>query len=140
MEHEITAPAAGRLEKVTVQVGDFVAEGVQVATLAAVAIDGQPAPATTATCGLPDLDDIRSDIAEIRDRHEADLDAARPEASARRHLAGKRTARENLADLSTRTPFVNTARLSSRRNVDGGRWTTSKPIHLPTASSPDSAG
>ncbi|MDV7269208.1 biotin/lipoyl-containing protein, partial [Rhodococcus oxybenzonivorans] len=105
MEHEIIAPAAGRLEKVTVQVGDFVAEGARVATLAAVAIDDQPADTTIATCGLPDLDDLRSDVAEIRDRHEAGLDAARPQASARRHVAGKRTARENLADLFDPSSF-----------------------------------
>jgi acetyl/propionyl-CoA carboxylase alpha subunit len=105
MEHEIIAPAAGRLEKVTVQVGDFVAEGARVATLAAVAFDDQPPATTIATRGLPDLDDLRSDVAEIRDRHEAGRDAARPEASAKRHLAGKRTARENLADLFDPSSF-----------------------------------
>ena len=35
----------------------------------------------------------------MRERHEIGLDAARPEAVARRHERGRRTARENLADL-----------------------------------------
>jgi acetyl-CoA carboxylase carboxyltransferase component len=36
---------------------------------------------------------------DVRTRHEATLDAARPEAVAKRHAAGRRTARENVADL-----------------------------------------
>ena len=35
----------------------------------------------------------------MRERHEIGLDAARPEAVARRHERGRRTARENLAEL-----------------------------------------
>ncbi|MDT2007421.1 carbamoyl-phosphate synthase large subunit [Rhodococcus opacus] len=97
MEHEIIAPTAGRLERVTVQVGDIVAEGAKVATLAA--LDSPSAATTITASGPPDLDDIRADVAEIRHRHEVGLDSARPDAIARRHLAGKRTARENLADL-----------------------------------------
>jgi acetyl-CoA carboxylase carboxyltransferase component len=41
----------------------------------------------------------RSDLDELGERVAATQDAARPEAVARRHAAGGRTARENLADL-----------------------------------------
>jgi acetyl-CoA carboxylase carboxyltransferase component len=41
----------------------------------------------------------RSDLHELRERVAATEDAARPEAVARRHAAGGRTARENLSDL-----------------------------------------
>ncbi|MEA2147502.1 MAG: hypothetical protein QOG59_3089 [Solirubrobacteraceae bacterium] len=41
----------------------------------------------------------RSDLDELDERVAATQDAARPEAVARRHAAGGRTARENLADL-----------------------------------------
>ena len=41
----------------------------------------------------------RSDLDELGERVSATQDAARPEAVARRHAAGGRTARENLADL-----------------------------------------
>jgi acetyl-CoA carboxylase carboxyltransferase component len=42
---------------------------------------------------------IRADLQRVLDRHARTLDAARPEAVARRHQAGGRTARENIADL-----------------------------------------
>ena len=42
----------------------------------------------------------------MRDRHEVGLDASRPEAVQRRHSTGKRTARENLADLVDDGSFV----------------------------------
>ncbi len=46
-----------------------------------------------------DLDHIRHDLQSFLDRRDRTLDAARPEALARRHLAGKRSARENIDDL-----------------------------------------
>jgi len=42
---------------------------------------------------------IRPDLAEVTARHKATLDEARPEAVARRHQTGRRTLRENIADL-----------------------------------------
>jgi acetyl-CoA carboxylase carboxyltransferase component len=48
----------------------------------------------------------RADLAEVRERHRLTLDAARPEALARRHARGQRTARENVADLVDPGSFV----------------------------------
>jgi acetyl-CoA carboxylase carboxyltransferase component len=48
----------------------------------------------------------RADLAEAMKRRAATLDAARPEAVERRHTAGGRTARENLADLVDPDSFV----------------------------------
>ena len=45
------------------------------------------------------LDHIRPDLAEVRERHRIGLDEGRPEVTARRHAGGRRTARENIADL-----------------------------------------
>src|SRR5581483_7058790 len=45
------------------------------------------------------LDREREDLAAVRHRHELGLDAARADAVTRRHDQGRRTARENLADL-----------------------------------------
>jgi acetyl-CoA carboxylase carboxyltransferase component len=53
-----------------------------------------------------DLDAIRPDLAEVLQRHAALLDAARPEAVARRRKTGQRTARENIADLCDTDSFV----------------------------------
>src|SRR5262249_48680920 len=46
-----------------------------------------------------DPDSIRADVAEVLDRHALTLDAARPEAVARRRKTHQRTARENVDDI-----------------------------------------
>jgi acetyl-CoA carboxylase carboxyltransferase component len=46
-----------------------------------------------------DLGAIRADLAELGRRQAGVLDAARPDVVARRHRQGRRTARENVADL-----------------------------------------
>ena len=53
-----------------------------------------------------DLDYIRPDLAEIVERHELGMDAARPEAVARRRKTGQRTARENVYDICDPDTYV----------------------------------
>ncbi len=53
-----------------------------------------------------DLEYIRPDLAEVMERHEIVMDAARPEAVARRRKTGQRTARENVEDLCDPGSFV----------------------------------
>ena len=48
----------------------------------------------------------RADLRAVRERHATGLDAARPEAVAKRHERGRRTARENLAELVDEGTFV----------------------------------
>src|SRR5665213_338166 len=48
----------------------------------------------------------RADLREVRERHEVGLDAARPEAVAERRERGRRTTRENLAELLDPESFV----------------------------------
>ncbi|MGE0067639.1 MAG: acyl-CoA carboxylase subunit beta [Solirubrobacterales bacterium] len=54
----------------------------------------------------------RQDLAELRARRALTEDAARPEAVQRRHAAGARTARENLADLVDPGSFVEYGRFA----------------------------
>src|SRR6202035_2125201 len=91
MEHEVLAETDGVVRRVAVAVGDAVQEGQL----------------------LPELErsaqgsaEERADLAAVRERHEIGLDAARPEAVARRHKRGQRTARENLTDLLDEGSFV----------------------------------
>nr|WP_051470865.1 carboxyl transferase domain-containing protein [Patulibacter minatonensis] len=70
-----------------------------------------------------DLDAIRPDLAEVHDRHARTLDAARPDAVARRRSRGQRTARENVADLVDAGSFVEYGALAvaaqrSRRSLE----------------------
>ncbi|CAB4858590.1 unannotated protein [freshwater metagenome] len=53
-----------------------------------------------------DLSRIRPDLAEVLARHEVGFDTARPEAVQRRRSVGRRTARENVADLVDQGSFV----------------------------------
>jgi acetyl-CoA carboxylase carboxyltransferase component len=53
-----------------------------------------------------EAEDVRADLGEALDRRRATRDEARPEAVARRHAAGGRTARENIADLVDPGSFV----------------------------------
>ncbi|HEU5084237.1 MAG TPA: carboxyl transferase domain-containing protein, partial [Acidimicrobiales bacterium] len=95
MEHVITAPRSGVVRAIEVAVGDAVFAGHELLRL-------EPAEVRVAA-GTGDedvdLDEIRPDLAEVYERHAFGLDENRPDAVERRRRFGKRTARENVADL-----------------------------------------
>jgi acetyl-CoA carboxylase carboxyltransferase component len=106
MEHELVAERDGVLSRIEVAVGDTVQEGQVLAVLAATDGDSDHGAAAAAagddaSAGAADgaAPAERDDLARVHERHAIGLDAARPEAVARRHDAGRRTARENLEDL-----------------------------------------
>ena len=102
MEHVIAAPANGTIRQITVTAGDTIAENHPLAFIEEHEID-ESAIITTAAI---DLEVIRPDLAEVLERHEIGLDAARPEAVARRRKTSQRTARENIEDLCDPGSFV----------------------------------
>lgn len=70
-----------------------------------------------------DLEKIRPELAELQQRKSFLWDENRPEAVAKRHKKGKRTARENIADLCDGDSFVEYGSLivaaqRSRRKID----------------------
>lgn len=95
MEHVVTAPAPGTVTEVRSRPGATTAAGDLLVRLLPSSV-GQEAAAVDEG---PDLDTERADLTRLRERQERRLDAARPEAVARRHARGQRTARDNLADL-----------------------------------------
>jgi acetyl/propionyl-CoA carboxylase alpha subunit/acetyl-CoA carboxylase carboxyltransferase component len=95
MQHGITAGGAVQVLQHCVAAGDFVAEGQLLMLLAPV--DQAAATAADAQAHGPDY--IRADLQRVRDRDALLQDAARPDAVAKRHAQGGRTARENIADL-----------------------------------------
>ena len=82
--------------------GDTVAEGHPLAFIEERQVDAAQLVAKTEL----NLEVIRPDLAEVLERHEIGLDAARPEAVARRRKTGQRTARENIDDLCDPGSFV----------------------------------
>jgi acetyl-CoA carboxylase carboxyltransferase component len=99
MEHELRAVTAGVVAALDVALGDVVQEGATLMRLtalsAALAVQAVPMTAPADSAPRP----VRADLAALRSRQALLQDAARPEAVARRHAQGGRTARENVADL-----------------------------------------
>ncbi|HEX3510858.1 MAG TPA: carboxyl transferase domain-containing protein, partial [Solirubrobacteraceae bacterium] len=103
MEHEVLAEAAGTVGRLAVRIGDEVEEGQLLLTLHPGGDHARaPGPPTAAEHPL----DERADLAAVAGRHAVGLDAARPDAVAKRRERGRRTARENLAELLDEGSFV----------------------------------
>ncbi|MDD7968976.1 acetyl-CoA carboxylase family protein [Actinomycetospora lemnae] len=102
MEHVVAAPRAGTVDDVRVAVGDDVTAGTVLALLGPGDAEGAAAEDTAAA----DPDHVRPDLAETLERHRLTTDEARPQAVAKRRDVGRRTARENLADLLDAGSFV----------------------------------
>jgi acetyl-CoA carboxylase carboxyltransferase component len=125
MHHEVTTPRAGRVWDLAVAVGEQVDEGQALASLetmtgavASPTVDAEAAPVKR------DADAIRPDLAELLERRRlASDDAARPQAVAKRHASGLRTARENVAQLCDAGSFSEYGALTlaaqrARRSVE----------------------
>lgn len=98
MEVPVASPAAGRIGTLGVAVGDLVAEGEALVELLHGA--GEPAAHGPADRPLSDADaEVHPGLAALHARRALLADAARPDAVARRHAAGRRTARENVEAL-----------------------------------------
>ena len=102
MEHEVRAEVSGIVERLGIEPGDTIFEGhpliILQAAEVAVSDEGEKEEL--------DLDYIRPDLQEVLDRKSAGFDQNRPEAVAKRHKTGRRTARENIAHLCDEGTFV----------------------------------
>jgi acetyl-CoA carboxylase carboxyltransferase component len=124
MEHPVVSPDDATVIAVLVAPGDTVRPGDPLVELAAIApghldrsatVDGPAAAGRPAAVGgsaqphppEPDPEhEVRADLAEVFARRAQLGDAARPEATRARHERGRRTARENVADLVDPGSFV----------------------------------
>src|SRR5271154_110302 len=108
MEHEVLAEADGVIASLAGAVGDVVEEGQLLLTLLPSVNGGAKSRGTGERAELaePRMTGERKDLRAVRERHAIGLDAARPEAVARRRERGRRTARENLAELLDPDTFV----------------------------------
>ena len=102
MEHPVRVHVSGVVGTVSVRVGDTVNEGDELVSIAAVDFE---------EAEFVDRVDVmngeeREDLARYRERRRLLSDAARPEAVAKRHGKGRRTARENIDALIDEGSFV----------------------------------
>ncbi len=108
MEHEVRAQHGGRVAELFFGIGDLVAQGDQLLSIQWAA----PAPPQldpVVASSMPsdqNAASLRPDLQRVLDRHAPTLDASRPEALAKRHAQGQRSARENIADLCDDDSFT----------------------------------
>jgi acetyl-CoA carboxylase carboxyltransferase component len=93
MEHPVSSEVDGAVALVHVAVGDTVEEGQLLLTIT----PGVVAPAAQHIDNAPTAE--RQDLLRYQKRRYLTTDVARPEAMAKRHGRGQRSARENIADL-----------------------------------------
>ena len=119
MEVPLQAPFSGIVRSIATAVGDVVGEGNLL-----VELEPGAAPVTAAAATPPPDPHVpRADLQRLLDRRALLDDASRPEALARRHALGARSARENLADLLDEGSLLEygafaVAAQRSRRSVD----------------------
>jgi acetyl/propionyl-CoA carboxylase alpha subunit len=102
LEHVITAPTAGYVRLSPNEVGAVISEGNPIMFFEEADV-GLSAIETSADF---DPDHIRPDLAELHARRALTLDAARPDAVAKRRARGYRTARENVDDIVDAGSFI----------------------------------
>ncbi|MGH8922020.1 MAG: biotin/lipoyl-containing protein, partial [Actinomycetes bacterium] len=102
MEHLVRAPRHGIVQSVTVAVSDTVAAGDPLLSLLPSDAAADSGEATAATTPATE----RREYADFVARRHRTTDEGRADAVARRHAAGRRTARQNVADLCDPGSFV----------------------------------
>lgn len=101
MEHIITAPVSGIVQRIDFQTGDAVSRDEHLMYLET---DHSTAGMTTEETQI-NLEAIRPDLQEFFERKAKTEDSARPQAIEKRHKKGMRSARENIADLVDEDSF-----------------------------------
>ena len=120
MEHVVRAEQGGTVISVAVAPGDAIVADQPVLELGPadeVAAVAEVTEEQIAAAG------VRADLQKVLDRHALTFDDARPDAVAKRHAKGLRTARENVADLCDFGTFDEYGQLAyaaqtARRDVD----------------------
>ena len=102
MEHVVAAPHAGVVARVAVAEGDTVRRDQRLLDVTKAEVREETGPEDAGA----DVGAVRADLDEVRQRHAAGQDEHRPEAVAKRHAAGRRTARENIAALCDEGTFL----------------------------------
>lgn len=111
MHHEIVAPSDGIVMSIDAGEGVTLMPGGLVMKLGEGNAENRsqrlPPPAdASARHEAPTIGLDRPDLSEVIERHQRGLDDARPEAVQKRRNRGRRTARENVADLVDAESFV----------------------------------
>ena len=123
MHHDVVAERPGIVSAVVVTVGAAVVVGDVLVEIDDSDDGTAPGDGENAAGGRSEAAGSRADLAEVVERHRVGLDESRPDAVERRRRLGRRTARENIAELVDRGSFVEygplvVAAQRRRRSVD----------------------
>ncbi|MBA2286712.1 MAG: hypothetical protein H0W02_14640 [Ktedonobacteraceae bacterium] len=102
MEFVVEASSDGVVREIAVSVEEAVSTGQPLLFIEPVEATGERAEQVKSV----DLDAVRADLREARERHAIGLDELRPDAVERRRRTGQRTVRENIADLCDAESFI----------------------------------
>ncbi|HVT67681.1 MAG TPA: biotin carboxylase N-terminal domain-containing protein, partial [Trebonia sp.] len=119
MEHVVVSATAGLVREVTLEVGDTIFEGTPMLFIEPREADGEYTGAAA-----PDPWEIRPDLAEVQRLHFLATDEGRPAATAKRHAQGKRTIRENIADLCDPGTFTEYGPTVTAARLRSDSWAT----------------
>jgi acetyl-CoA carboxylase carboxyltransferase component len=110
MEHEVRATHDARVTELFYAAGEQVAEGGVLLNCEHIAQItrglGADLASSTEPDAVPPASGVRADLQKLLDRQAYTQDASRPEAVAKRHAQGMRTARENLTELCDTGSFM----------------------------------
>lgn len=95
MEHVVAAEQSGVVREVLVEADAMVAAGDSLVVLE----EAEHSQAEVHERAPASVEEVRPDLAEVKERHAFGRDDNRPDAVAKRRETGQRTARENVADL-----------------------------------------
>ena len=104
MEHEVCADRSGRVLECFFQAGETVDAGAVLLRLTPSSEVTEPA--SQKPVELAQAQSVRDDLRLWQERQARTLDPARPQAVAKRHALGLRTARENIDDLCDADSFL----------------------------------
>lgn len=136
MEHELLATSDARVLELFAAEGELVREGDALMAWGIAPVVTSEPTATEAGAAIDVSADVdadkpveRADLRAWRERHALIADAARPEAVAKRHAAGQRTARENVEAVCDPGSFIEYGALAiaaqtARRPVEALRAQT----------------
>jgi acetyl/propionyl-CoA carboxylase alpha subunit/acetyl-CoA carboxylase carboxyltransferase component len=102
MEFIVMATSNGVVRQIVASIGETVSTGQPLLFIESV----DAFSVREEQASIVDLDAIRPDLQEVRERHAVGLDELRPEAVERRRRSGQRTVRENVADLCDPGSFI----------------------------------
>jgi len=106
MEHDVTVEVTGRVSHVGVEIGQSVREGDDLVAVQPEALSSVDSASSDDFRSPVGESRARQDLLDVVNRHDKGMDATRVDATRRRHEAGRRTARENVADLLDEDSFV----------------------------------